>query len=96
MSASASNVHVLRPAAVQPQLQHARPGKLFAVEPHTDRIFALLTHAHHEVADSNDIWCVVIASNTGCPLLAGALCKFPRDAAIRPFELVAPLQLAAP
>lgn len=90
----ANNVHVLRPEPQVPQIQHMPAGQLFAVQDQPDRIFARLTHAQLDVADARDTWCVVIASNTGCPLLAGALCHFPRDTAVQPYNLAAPLQLS--
>ena len=92
---NASNVHVLRPESLEPQVQHMPAGCYFAVRDHHDRIYTRLSHEQLDVADAADIWCVVIATNPGCPLPAGALCKFPRATIVQPCELASPLQLAA-
>jgi len=93
---NASNVHVLHQTPPRPQLHSVRAGELFGVAPHDDRIFARLTHAQLDVSDATDIWCVVIIANPGCPMLAGAMCKFPRDVTVKPYKLMETISLWTP
>lgn len=88
------NVVPIRPCGASRQVQHVAAGQLFTVPDKPDRVFARLSHAQMDVADSQKVWCVVICAKPSTGELTGALCSFARETVIEYVDQVAPVRLA--
>jgi hypothetical protein len=86
-------IHVLPPRRQTPRLADMPPGQLFRADGQDDRVFVRLMHAQL-VADATTVWCVVVAAKQECGLNTGALVAMPRDTAVEPLFLAAPLRLS--